>query len=137
MRELLYLLIVGLILTFAACSSSEQTVENKDDLYVFDEIPADTTLQIKEPTISYPDLNVTYYVVQIGAFTTRERAEQFEADAKNDLKKEMSINYSDNVNLFVIQLTPIYTTRADAEKVRNEIWKTKKYSDAWIVTVNK
>jgi len=136
MRASLYFLIFGLLFSLAACSSSEETTE-KDDVYIFDEIPPDTTLKMNEPIVSYPNVNVTYYVVQIGAFTTRERAETFKTEAALDLKKELAITYSNDVNLFVVQLTPLFTSRTEAEKARKEIWKNKKYNDAWIVTVNK
>jgi hypothetical protein len=136
MRASLYFLIFGLLFSLAACSSSEETTE-KDDVYIFDEIPSDTTLKMNEPIVSYPNVNVTYYVVQIGAFTTRERAETFKAEAAIDLKKELAITYSNDVNLFVVQLTPLFTSRTEAENARKVIWKNKKYNDAWIVTVNK
>ena len=136
MRASLYFLIFGLLFSLAACSSSEETTE-KDDVYIFDEIPPDTTLKMNEPLVSYPNVNVTYYVVQIGAFTTRERAETFKTEAALDLKKELAITYSNDVNLFVVQLTPLFTSRTESEKARKEIWKNKKYNDAWIVTVNK
>jgi hypothetical protein len=136
MRASLYFLIFGLLFSLAACSSSEETIE-KDDVYIFDEIPPDTTLKMNEPIVSYPNVNVTYYVVQIGAFTTRERAETFKTEAALDLKKELAITYSNDVNLFVVQLTPLFTSRIEAENARKVIWKNKKYNDAWIVTVNK
>lgn len=137
MRASLYFLIFGLFFLISACSSSEETVKQQDDVYIFDEVPPDTVQQVMQPPVSSPEINVTYYMVQIGAFTTRERAETFQKEALPIIKKELYISYSNDVNLFVVSVVPIFTTREEAEKCRNEIWKNKKYTDAWIVTVNK
>jgi hypothetical protein len=123
---------------FFACSSSEQTVsDKKEEVYVFDSVPADTSLKLPEFVIEYPSLNVTYYVVQIGAFTTRERAEKFSEDSRKKLGKDLTISFSNNVNLFVVQLSPLYTSRQEAEKMRNYLWTIDDFKDAWILTVSK
>lgn len=121
-----------------ACSSTEQTVsDQKEEVYVFDSVPADTSLKLPEFISEYPSLNVTYYVVQIGAFTTRERAEKFSEDSKKKLGKDLTISFSNNVNLFVVQLSPLYTSRQEAEKMRNFLWTIDDFKDAWILTVSK
>ncbi len=123
----------------SACSSSieqtreEETTEDKG-VYIFDQVPEDTsTITPKE---NYNDLQ-KYYLVQIGAFTTRDRAENFAEESRNALAKEIQVTYNIDVNLFVVQLKDNFKTKDEAEQVRNGIWSNEKYKDAWIVTVTK
>jgi len=121
----------------AGCSSTTETTEEKsEEVYVFDEVKADSTFELTDP-MQYPSLGVTYYVVQIGAFTTKERAENFMTDSKNKINHQLNIAYSKEVNLYVVQLSTAYTSKSDAENVRNGIWKMSEFKDAWILTVNK
>lgn len=134
-----HILSVNLVLiTIAGCSSTTETTEEKssDDVYVFDEVKSDSTFELTDP-MQYPSLGVSYYVVQIGAFTTKDRAENFMNDSKNKINHSLNIAYSKEVNLYVVQLSTAYTSKTDAEKIRNEIWKMNEFKDAWILTVNK
>ncbi len=141
MLKIILLLILApvIILNINGCSSSDQSTQNvnKDSVYVFDEIPPDTTSKIPEPKVESPNFPVKYYIIQIGAFTTKERADEFAAKSKNLIKENLDIEYGDNVKLYVVQLTPFYTSRNQAEKMRNSLWKMKQFKDAWIVTVTK
>lgn len=132
--------IISLILSIiAGCSSTSETTEQKsdeDEVYVFDEAKSDSTFELTDP-MQYPSLGVTYYVVQIGAFTTKERAENFMTASKSKINHSLNIAYSKEVNLYVVQLSTAYTSKTDAEKIRNDIWKMNEFKDAWILTVNK
>jgi hypothetical protein len=75
--------------------------------------------------------------VQIGAFTTKEKAESFAEMSKTKIKNEIDITYSDPVKLYVVQITPFYKSKKEAELVRDEIKLNSEFNDAWIVTVNK
>lgn len=108
----------------------------KPEPYVFD-LPEDTTANFNEAPVSEPELNVEYYLVQIGAFTTKDKAEKFASDNKSKIKKEIQISYNEQVNLFVVQLSPLFTEKKEAEKLRNELWKDPAFKDAWILTVTK
>ncbi|GAB4297135.1 MAG: hypothetical protein Kow0098_21040 [Ignavibacteriaceae bacterium] len=139
MKNLFMFLILPVL--FAACSSSTETTNNDEkksgeEVYIFDEIPADTTLNFPEP-IKYPSIDQTYYVVQIGAFTTKQRAEKFAEDSRGKISEKINIAYSDAVNLFVVQIGKLFTSRYEAEKLRNQLWQTGDFNDAWILTVNK
>jgi cell division protein FtsN len=137
-KKLLPILFLPL-LHFIACSSSiEQTreEETKEDkgVYIFDQVPEDTsTITPKE---NFNNLQ-KYYLVQIGAFTTKDRAENFAEESRNALAKEIQVTYNIDVNLFVVQLKDNFKTKDEAEQVRNGIWSNDKYKDAWIVTVTK
>ncbi len=141
---------------FAACSATQQTTETvkdktpektpKDSLYVFDSVPAADTASAENtlPPKKTQDrqanpqrMTMTYYVVQIGAFTTKEKADEFAASSKSKIKYNIDVNYNPDVKLFVVQLLPEYTSHSDAERVRNEIWQQQAFKDAWISTVQK
>jgi hypothetical protein len=72
----------------------------------------------------------------VGAFTTKERAEQFVKENKSKIPYELTISFSKSVNLFVVQL-PSVDTRESAESLRNEIWNLPPFKDAFILTIQK
>jgi SPOR domain len=123
------------------CSSSqESTQENTgrdtSGVYIFDKVPADTTINFSEPE-GFPPFNKTFYIVQIGAFTTKDHAEKFAEKSQSELEHKVSISFNPQINLYVVQLSPFYETRTDAEQMRDKLWKMEDYKDSWIVTVNK
>ena len=124
-----------LITLFISCTASQQSNE-EDKVYVFDEIPKENTIEAPK-TGEYPNLSEAYYVVQIGAFTTKERADSFVEMSKSKIKNEINITYSDTVKLYVVQIVPFYKSKKEAELVRDEIRMIPEFNDAWIVTVNK
>lgn len=123
------LFIFSLLFALSACSPTKETIkdetEKKDSLYVFDEASVE------------PEVTGTYYLVQVGAFTTQEKADQFASQFKEKMNKEVSISYNKGNNLFVVQLVPKYKSRPEAEGIRDIIKQEKDYSDVWILTVNK
>lgn len=129
---------IFLLTYISGCSSSQQTQNtgmDKDSLTVFNSVPDTNSQKISE--LEYPDRGMTYYVVQIGAFTTKERAENFVNESKSELPFNIKISFSRQNNLYVVQLKDFYTTRSDAEKVRDDLWKNEKFKDAWILTIYK
>lgn len=107
-----------------------------DSVYVFDSPQVRDTV-IEQPKVEPPKMEAKYYVVQIGAFTTKDKAEKFEQEARLLLKNKIEISYSNNINLYVVQLTPPYNKKEEAEKVRDNLWKIDKFKDAWILTVTR
>ena len=143
MKTNLIIILSFTFILFTACSSSEETTtettqaETQPEVYVFDDVtePADSVNEVKEtippePVVESP---AAKYIVQVGAFTTKERAEQFYNENSSKISYPMNISYSDEVKLFVVQL-PAFSTREEAEKVRNELWQTSTFKDAFIVT---
>lgn len=127
--------IVILFFLFISCSPTQQTTSD-EHIYVFDEQKEDSKITVKKDG-EYPNINDTYYVVQIGAFTTKERAEKFSEDSKTKIDREIIITYSENNNLYLVQISPFFRSRQEAELVRDELKLIPAFSDAWIVTVNK
>jgi len=135
---ILILFFVPLVIQFSSCSSSKQSTDfntdKTDSLYVFDSIPVDSTKDESPVVISKPS-NVKLYIVQIGAFTTKEKAENFVDKIRDKINYNISIEYSKSVNLYIVELKPFYDKKEDAEAVRNKLWKMNEFTDAWILTV--
>jgi cell division septation protein DedD len=137
-RKLILLLLFPLMNLMSCSSSIEQTREEEtpgdEGVYVFDRVPEDTSTV--HPAENYTSQQ-KYYSIQIGAFTTKERAEKFAEESKSALSKEVLVMYNAEVNLFVVQLKNHFKSKDEAEKVRNDLRANEKYKDAWVVTVTK
>lgn len=141
-KIVIFSILFGITLLYYSCTSSketsEQNVENSNDsVYVFDQVPVVKDTLIEQPKVSPPKIDVQYYIVQIGAFTTQDKASDFAETATKILKYKVEISFSNSNNLYVVQLTPPYSTKTEAELVRDELWKMEKFKDAWILTVTK
>ena len=153
--------ILVLSIAVAACSSSSETEkdtgESSQEVYVFDDVaedslttpetpeteaPAQTPVQpavqapvqetVEEPEPPAMNNTVDFYLVQVGAFTTETRARNFINQNKDKIGYEMNVHYSEEIRLYVVQLQP-FRTRKKAEEVRNELWNTGVFNDAFIV----
>ncbi len=147
MKKILYIFTFLIILIFSACSSSEETTKEseqseKPEIYIFDDVtdsqsePADTSEMVNTPIETIEENNtetgIKFYV-QIGAFTTKERADAFVSENSSKVDYPLEISYSENVKLYVVQLPP-FTSRSEAEKVRNYYWQSGLFEDAFILT---
>ncbi len=150
MRSINYFLIL-LTIAFYSCSASEETTQQKEkkepDVYIFDDIQKDavnindTTKAIPsveevkvEPVKIEPTVNVKKFIIQLGAFTSKERAEAFINENKSKTELVMNIIYREQIKLFAVQLPP-FATREEAEKTRNNLWQIPSFKDAFIITV--
>ena len=142
MYKKIILLVLPLLYLFylTGCSSSgEISNENKSDtsnVYIFDEVPSDTTIDYAEPK-GFPPFNKKYFIVQIGAFTSKKNAEDFAKKGQVVIQHKVNISFNPQTQLYVVQLVPFYQTRDEAEKMRDTLWRMKDYGDAWILTVNR
>jgi cell division septation protein DedD len=140
-----------LLLVFAGCASDEVEKKDaadkkpgKDSVLVFEEAVPDTAnknLEIRSALEKNNQAKETTakklkFSVQIGAFSTLEKADGFAAAAKSKIQKELTVTFNDAVKLFVVQVSPAFEKRADAEAFRNQVWKQKAFKDAWIVLVD-
>lgn len=136
-------------LLLSACSSTQQTTqtktEPKDSLYVFDKVPVDTTKPVilskeaapAEESQNIQNIQTPYYLVQIGAFTSKDRAQEFVDKTQSLLNQQVKITLNPDINLFVVRLAKIYTTHDNAEKVKDNLRQQEAFKDAWVVTVDK
>lgn len=138
MKNFLYLSILSIILSiiFTSCSPSQETAKEvkdtkEEEVYVFDEIPPEDTFKLESP------VQQTYetYVVQIGAFSTLERAKEFAEQSRAKLNKDIKVEFNSKKNLYVVWIHPPYEQRSMAEAYRNNLWMDADYKDAWIVTI--
>jgi len=145
---------LGISLLLFACSSSEQTTQESQkkepQIYVFDDVSrVDTTKTdttkvereeiqpaVQEEAKTEPQLPPPVsekFFVQLGAYSTRERAETFVNENQSKIQLKMEIFFSEKVKLFVVRLSP-FPNREDAEKVKNNIRQMPAFKDAFIVT---
>ena len=134
-----YFLIISLFFlveVFIGCTASQQNTDDEKQIYVFDEVPVEKTIEPPK-TGEYPNIVSSYYVVQIGAYTTEEKANAFAEISRIKTNYKSSVVYSENLKLYLVQIIPFFKSRTEAEEVRNNLWKLTEFVDAWIVTVNK
>jgi len=127
-------------ISFVGCSAIQETetknTADEKSVYVFDDVTVnDSTNNVAEEIVeTKPIENKTFemYIVQVGAFSTREKAELFVTQVKNKTEHELNIIYNVNSNLYVIQLSP-FRTREEADKVRDELRTIPELKGTFIV----
>jgi hypothetical protein len=129
--------ILFLILFVTSCSSSDETTKKEDqkaedEIYVFDEVPIDDSQpsDVLPPTAVEKD-----YVIQIGAFSTKQNADIFAQESNTILSEDIKVDYDERLRLFVVTLSRVFNSRAAAANRRDELWKYKEFSDAWLKEV--
>lgn len=156
--------LVIILFISACSSSQEATgneENSKEEIYVFDdagtELPqttdsvdtdesvedtvnfireaeaADTTVLVDSNTASL-EQTAEQYIVQVGAFSTKDKADTFVKENQKEITFPMEVKYSSKVNLFVVWL-PKFNSRDEAENVRNTLWNNVKFKDAFIITL--
>ncbi len=141
------------LLSLTSCSDVKETTNkpdqaSQDTSYVFDQLPVDT-VQIKtvvkkqdstekENTLdSALTMLDSLFTVQIGAFTTKEKAISFQNEASLVLNLKLKVEFNKTSNLFVVQVEQEFEDKQKAEALRNEIWKHPEYKDAWVKKIVK
>lgn len=130
------LLIISAIYFISGCTTSQQGSEDEKQVYIFDEVPEEKTIEAPK-TGEYPSLTEAYYVVQIGAYSNEEKANEFAEISRTKTNYKCSVVYSESLKLHLVQIIPFFKSRTEAEEVRDNLWKLPEFVDAWIVTVNK
>lgn len=150
-----FLLILFLGFAVFGCSASEETSENAaqklPEILVFEEVEkTDTTLikedslknQISEPIIDEKTETDTIktidkqfiYIIQVGAFSTIERADAFIKENQQKINNKMVISFNEQTKLYTVQLTP-FNEREDADQIRSSIKQIPAFKDAFIITI--
>lgn len=132
------------IIVFEGCSSTKKVVkenENKSpSFYVFDDIEKidSATVQkgdsilISKPKIK--KINKPQYVVQLAAFSSKEKAEKFIDDYQKNSDYKMNIVFKKKLNIYAIQLSP-FDLIEEAEKVRDKLQKFAAFKNSFIMTI--
>lgn len=127
------LLVAGVLFFLNSCSSSSEDIQIKkqetDSLYVFDEIPKEDAIKFQSPIIFKP---IDHYVVQVGAFSSEERAAEFAEFSRQKLNREIRVEYDEIKKLFLVQVYPPYKNKSEALLFRNDIGVYPEYRDAWV-----
>ncbi len=139
LTKYIMLLVILFSVYLAGCSAPQEISDNteteNDNTYVFDEIPVDSTIKVEPKEVVRETNKASHYVVQIGAFTTRQKAELFLKKSKEIISDDILVDYSHEVNLFVVQLSEKFINKNDAVKKRNSLKIREEFKDAWVVTV--
>jgi hypothetical protein len=143
--EALKIISLILISLLIGCSSKEVTKEKSDYIFDLDENvqAVDSSLEDSGNKLTVEQITAekkeeeSFYIVQVGAFTTEARAMKFAQRSKDQLKEEIIVSFSDKVNLFVVQLSKKFYNRKDAEIVRDNLRLFPDFQDAWIISINK
>lgn len=125
-----------IMISLFGCTTLHQETDEQKQVYIFDEVPEEKTIEAPK-TGEYPDIKETYFVVQVGAYTSEEKANSFAEMSRNKTNYKFSVVFSENLNLYLVQVIPFFKSRTEAEDVRNNLWKVTEFVDAWILTVNK
>lgn len=119
-----------------SCSSSSEeiktTTTTTDTNYVFDKIPPEDIYQIEKPELTRSA--DTVYIIQIGAFSTMDKAKEFADFSRLKIKKDIKVDFNQRKNLYVVLVHPAYKSKQEALIFRNELIRFEEYRDAWIIT---
>lgn len=133
-------LVILIFSVFWGCSSTTETTKddsnnNAQEIYVFDDVVNEDSLSTQNDSLNTENLDsAEKFIVQIGAFSSLDKAEKFVKLNQSKIEWKMNITFSNSVNYYVVQL-PAFSSRSEAEKVRDQLWKTKIFSDAFILTM--
>jgi len=126
-----------------SCSTLQETDTNSTvaqdttkNTYVFDNVvlPESNTAPTTEAEEQKEIVEkaVEMHIVQIGAFTTQEKAEIFLNKFKTKTNYQFNIQFDQIKGLYVIQLPP-FSSRNEAEIVRDELRTIKELEGTFIV----
>ncbi len=151
MKAKIIFLLFPMIFIFG-CAASEQTSEQKEkqttEVYVFDDISkADTTktetvkkMEVKPEQIKVEQpvttTQVKKYVIQLGAFTSKERADVFVNENQSKTSLPMTISFNAQTKFYAVQLPP-YKTKEEADLIRDNLRKFPAFKDAFTTTIEK
>jgi cell division septation protein DedD len=148
MRNINYSLILLATLVIA-CSNSQETIkqtpkQENDVQLLDDQKKADSlktitpqkndTLIVKKEIPKESQVISKKFVVQLGAFSSMERAQNFINENQSKVEQQMKIVFRDEIKLFTVQLPP-FSTHEEAEKIRNSLWIIPAFKDAFILTI--
>ncbi len=131
---------IGLILFFStfiftSCSSTTENTEiskqPSDSSYVFDDVPPEDFITIETPAAQPGEV----YILQIGAFSSFEKAKLFAESSRTKLNHEIKVSFNEKNNLYVVQIHPAFDNKQDAVNYQNELDMYDEYKDSWIITL--
>ena len=73
------------------------------------------------------------FYLQLGAFSSLKRAEQYVEQITSDVPFKLSIIYNSQTALYTVRSSS-YKTRAEVENIRTDFWNRNLFKDSFIVT---
>ncbi len=107
------------------------TGENKNDYDQVFEVSDYTPPAEKDTTAAPGDI----YIVQLGAFSTKSRAERFISEIKKFNLGDLSVNFDNALNYYLVQLPP-YNDRDEAYEIKERLKLKKEFSDVFVKTIS-
>ena len=134
------LFVMSTMIYFVSCSPFEETQKNQynekeknvDSVYIFDEVPPENLFKLESPVQQSSEV----FVVQIGAFSSIERAKDFAEQSRKILNENIKVEFNEMKNLYVVWIHPPFEDKISAENYRSELGKNEAFKDAWIVTID-
>lgn len=124
-----------LVCILSSCSSTKEEIkqgkQSIDTSYVFDKIPPADSYKFDNPEKKLR----TYYLVQIGAFSTLDAAGKFAEFSRSKLNKDIKVEYDESKKFYLVRINQPFTNKNEAILFRNKINNYPDYKDAWIVEV--
>jgi len=154
-KSLLIIIFSSIIISCSTSQQSTNDAKNKNpEIYIFDDVSkldttkisidstntdANSLISEKKSILSIEGKEKTglvsiKYIVQVGAFSSKERAEIFVSENQNKIKNDLNIIFNLETNLFVVQL-PSFETYESAETTRDIVRKVLPFRDAFIITI--
>ncbi|MBN2572607.1 MAG: SPOR domain-containing protein [Ignavibacteriales bacterium] len=159
MKTLNVIFIVLFLLFCFACAPTEETteqqyedktqVDNKDtqtdEIYIFEDTEEEEPVVVKpkeeeytfdDQDVSNDNQNVTAvksFYVQLGAFSKEDGAKVYVEVNQNYANTPLNVIYDQAKGLYLVRSNP-FTTREEAEKLKNELKKQERFKDAFLVT---
>ncbi len=122
------------LLFLSSCSTVEE--EKKDEAPVvenqLDTIKSVESIPTVETKVEVPKSYL--YIVQIGAYSTFEKAKKFRVSIKSKINEEIFVSFDKRTSLYVVRLRP-RDSRPEAEELRAKLRAQKEFSDAFILTI--
>ena len=137
-----FLLVVSFVMMayFIGCSS--QSAENSQDKVspkaAVDTVAASVAQDTAKSVEKEDSNSVTVgkkFTVQVGAFTTIDKANALATDAGKIFQKQFLVSFNDQIKLYVVRSIPLFDNKVDADSFKAEVQKIKGFEDAWVVTL--
>jgi hypothetical protein len=159
MRILILILSVSMLSACSIFQSSDEQDKNAkntpEEVYVFDEVSdsskkdkdiddlkneVDNSMDKEKNKTEQPNQTSNYninqqgsFYLQLGAFSTLNRAEQFIKENESKVPFKLSIVFNNLKGLYTVR-SSAYKTKAEAEMIRDGFWKQNMFKDSFIVT---
>ncbi|MDX1700316.1 MAG: SPOR domain-containing protein [Melioribacteraceae bacterium] len=102
--------------------------EKKEEVDVFGEPVEETT-----PPQQQQVAGAVSYYLQLGAFSSLKRAEDYSKEIESQVPFKLSIIYNSQTSFYNVR-SRAYSTREEVELLRDDFWSKNLFKDAFIVT---